>query len=307
MTAVAQRVRTRNRTRLRGFLLALPPVLVIAFFIGLPVIAAIAYTFGYSGGINSVVAALAQKQHLVDGAAPTFDAYREVLGDSSFRTDLLVTVIVTIVTVVLVMVLSWAIALYARFSRGVLAKLVTALAVVPMFIPVVIASYAILTFYSTDGFTRTLFHLLGWEDSPALAYKMTGVTVGQVWTHLPFGVLLISSGLSSVPDTLIDAARDAGASMSRAVRAVMIPMAALPTIIVATFTGIGVLGSFTVPYLIGPNAPNMLGVSMAQYYQSFNQAQQAVVMAVVVFVLAAGIGYFYVRANAKSARGSGRL
>ncbi|MFI6319638.1 ABC transporter permease [Nonomuraea sp. NPDC050556] len=284
--------------RVRGFLLALPPILVIAFFIGLPVIAAVAYSFGYDGSINSVVASLAQKQHL----GGSLGAYEDVLGDPSFRTDLAVTVGITVVSVAVVLVLSWGIALYARFSDGIAAKLVTVLSIVPMFIPVVIASYAILTFYSTDGFTRTVFHLLGWEDSPVLAYKLSGVVVGQVWTHLPFGVLLISSGLASVPDTLIDAARDSGASMARAVRSIMIPMAALPTIIVATFTGIGVLGSFTVPYLIGPNAPNMLGVTMTQYYQSFNQAQQAVVMAVVVFVLAAGIGYFYVRANARSAR-----
>lgn len=284
--------------RVRGFLLALPPILVIAFFIGLPVIAAVAYSFGYDGSINSVVASLAQKQHL----GGSLGAYEDVLDDPSFRTDLAVTVGITVVSVAVVLVLSWGIALYARFSDGIVAKLVTVLSIVPMFIPVVIASYAILTFYSTDGFTRTVFHLLGWEDSPVLAYKLSGVVVGQVWTHLPFGVLLISSGLGSVPDTLIDAARDSGASMARAVRSIMIPMAALPTIIVATFTGIGVLGSFTVPYLIGPNAPNMLGVTMTQYYQSFNQAQQAVVMAVVVFVLAAGIGYFYVRANARSAR-----
>ncbi|NUR92886.1 MAG: ABC transporter permease subunit [Nonomuraea sp.] len=285
-------------TRFRGFFLALPPILVIAVFIGLPVVAAVAYSFGYDGSINSVVASLAQKQHLGWGVG----AYQDVLGDASFWTDLLVTIAVTAVTVLVVLVLSWAIALYARLSDGIVARLLTVLAVVPMFIPVVIASYAILTFFSTDGFTRTIFHLLGWEDSPALAYHMSGVIVGQVWTHLPFGVLLLSSGLASVPEALVDAARDSGASLARTIWSILVPMVKLPTIIVATFTGIGVLGSFTVPYLIGPNAPNMLGVTMTHYYQSFNQAQQAVVMAVVVFLLAAGIGYFYVRANARSAR-----
>ncbi|MFI6602088.1 ABC transporter permease [Nonomuraea sp. NPDC050536] len=294
MTAVVR----RGGTRLRGFLLALPPILVIAFFVGLPVLAAIAYSFGYAGGLNSVVASLAQKQHLGWGTG----AYLDVLNDPSFRTDLAVTIGVTAVSVVLVLVLSWGVALYARLSKGVVAKLVTVLSVVPMFIPVVIGSYAILTFYSTDGFTRTIFHLLGWENSPVLAYKLTGVIVGQVWVNLPFGVLLLSSGLGSVPDALIEAARDAGASLGRTVLSIIVPMVKLPTIIVATFTGIGVLGSFTVPYLIGPNAPNMLGVTMTHYYQSFNQAQQAVVMAVIVFALAAGIGYFYVRANARTSR-----
>ncbi len=48
--------------------------------------------------------------------------------------------------------------------------------------------------------------------------------IGQIWASLPFAVLLISSGLAAVPDALIDAARDTGASRARAVWSVMIPM-----------------------------------------------------------------------------------
>ena len=69
-----------------------------------------------------------------------------------------------------------------------------------------------------------------------------------------------------------------------------------------TFTAIGVLGSFTVPYIIGPNSPRMLGPAMTDAFQSFNEAQQATVMAMEVFALAAGIGYLYVRAQAKQAK-----
>ena len=75
--------------------------------------------------------------------------------------------------------------------------------------------------------------------------------------------------------------------------------------IVATFTGIYVLGSFTVPYLTGPSAPNLMGVSMSNFFSSFNQPQQAEVMAMIVFVLAAGIGTAYVWANVRSAKRAG--
>ncbi len=67
-------------------------------------------------------------------------------------------------------------------------------------------------------------------------------------------------------------------------------MNVIPTVIVATFTGIYVLGSFTVPYLTGPTAPNLLGPSMSNFFSAFNQPQQAEVLAIVVFVLALGIG-----------------
>jgi ABC-type spermidine/putrescine transport system permease subunit I len=285
-------------------LLVLPPILVVAVFIGFPVLAAVAYSLGHGGGPNRVLSRLAQGQHLVHGGPGTVAAYREVFGEHAFQRNLYATVVITVVSVAVVLVLSWAIALYARLSPGRVARVVSALAVVPMFIPVVIASYAVLTFYSTDGFLRTVTHQFG-ITFPTLGYTMTGVIIGQVWTNLSFGVLLISSGLAGIPDSMIEAARDAGASLTRTVLRILVPMTTIPTVIVVSFTGIGVLGSFTVPYITGPNSPNMLGVAMTQSFQSFNHAQQATVMAIVIFVLAAGIGYLYVRAQARQARRSG--
>jgi ABC-type spermidine/putrescine transport system permease subunit I len=113
---------------------------------------------------------------------------------------------------------------------------------------------------------------------------------------------MMSSGLNSVPNALIEAARDSGASLPRTVRSVLLPMNVIPTVIVASFTGIYVLGSFTVPYLTGPSAPNLMGPSMANFFSAFNQPQQAEVMAMIVFVLAAGIGTAYVWANVRAAK-----
>lgn len=289
--------------RLRALAMASPPVLAAAAFIGIPVVSAIAFSFGYFGGFNSILAEIGQHEHLVTGTSGTLDAYRDVFGESEFRQSLWATALVTAASTAVVLVLSWSIALYLRLAGGRIGRILAGLAVVPMFIPVVIASYAALEFYSPDGFLRSLAASLGWSNAPAYGYTMVGVALGQIWVNLPFGVLLMTSGLNAIPDALIEAARDAGATTARAVRSVMLPMAAVPTTIVATFTAIAVIGSYTVPYLIGPSAPNMLGPLMTNTFQSFNQPQQAEVMAVVVFLLSAVIGAFYVRANL---RGSGR-
>jgi ABC-type spermidine/putrescine transport system permease subunit I len=281
--------------------MVLPPVAVVAVFIGFPVAAAIAYTLGKTGGPNSTVALFAQHQHVAKSGVTTA-AYREVLGNPNVRTDLWATVEVTLITVVVVVLLSWGIALYLRLSDSWISRVVSALAVIPLFIPVVIASYAILTFYAATGFIKTLAYHVGWHGFPTLGYTITAVVIGEIWVNVPFGVLMMSSGLNSVPNALIEAARDAGASMPRTVRSVLLPMNVIPTVIVATFTGIYVLGSFTVPYFTGPNRPNLLGVSMQQFFGQFNQPQQAEVMAMIVFVLAAGIGTIYVWANVRAAK-----
>ena len=89
------------------------------------------------------------------------------------------------------------------------------------------------------------------------------------------------------------------------VRSILPAHERIPTVIVGTFTAIYVLGSFTVPYLTGPTAPNLLGPSMSNFFTAFNQPQQAEVLAIVVFVLALGIGAVYVWANVRTGKRSG--
>ena len=281
-----------------------PPVAVIAVFIGFPVGAAIAYTLGRAGGPNSIVSSLAQRQYIVHHGV-TFQPYRAVLGNTTVHRDLIATVWVTIVVTLVVVAISWTIALYLRLTDSWIARTVSALSVVPLFIPVVIASYAMLIFCGSDGFIKTVAFHLGMHNFPTLGYTLTCVTLGEIWVNVPFGVLMMSSGLNGVPNNLIEAARDSGATMPRVVRSILLPMNVIPTVIVATFTGIYVLGSFTVPYLTGPTAPNLLGPSMSNFFSAFNQPQQAEVLAIVVFVLALGIGAIYVWANVRTGKRSG--
>lgn len=283
--------------------MAAPPILVVAVFIGFPVLAAIAYTLGYGGGPNSVVSSIAQGQQLTAHGVTTA-AYRQVFADPLFSRSLVATVLVTIASTVATLVLAGVIALYARLSAGRAGRVLAALAVVPLFVPVVIASYALLAFWARDGFPASVAHWLH-LPAPVFSYTLTGVTIGETWTSLPFAVLMLTSGFAAVPDSLLEASRDAGASTARTVRSVILPMASVPLVIATTFTAIGVLGSFTVPYLLGPTAPNLLGPNISQTFIAYNRAQQAQVMAVVLFALAAVIGVAYVRANVRAARRSG--
>ena len=284
----------------RGFAMAMPPILLILGFVGLPIVTAGLYSLGHFGGLNSATAAIGQHQHEATHWWGTLGAYQEVLTNARFLRDLVMTISVTVVATTIVMVLAIGIALYQRLSNSALAKGLAVLSIVPMFIPVVIGSWAILTFYSGTGFVRTVLAQVG-IDGPVWAYTQTAIVIGSVWTSLPFAVLMVTSGVQAVPDALIDAARDAGASLARTAVGIILPIAAVPIIIAVTFTSIGILGSFTVPYLTGPNAPAMLGVDIANYFQAFNQPQQSIVMAFVVFALASAIGAFYVWANFRSA------
>jgi ABC-type spermidine/putrescine transport system permease subunit I len=289
-----------------GLAMALPPVVLLALFVGVPVVLAIGFSLGHTGGLNSTIASIGLNTREATSWWGTAQAYVDVFTDPRFTRDLGVTVGVTVVSTVIVLALALGIALNLRLRGGRLASVFAGLAVVPLFIPVVIASWAILTFYSGDGFVRTVFALVG-LTGPTWGYTTVAVVIGSVWTSLPFATLMAISGVQSIPDAMIEAAKDAGASSFAIVTRILVPLSAIPLVIAATFTAIGVLGSFTVPYFTGPNAPSMLGVDISKYFQAFNHPQQAIVMAVVVFVLASGIAFFYVWANFRSAKKEGRV
>jgi ABC-type spermidine/putrescine transport system permease subunit I len=288
--------------KIRGLLMVAPPVLVIVIFVCLSILTCVVYTFGYGGGINSMVSSIAIHQHL---GFPTTSPYRGVLTDSEFLASLRATVGVTVAATFVTIALAWGLALWLRASNNKLAKAITALSVVPMFIPGVISAYAILQFYAPNGMPKTIAEHLGWSSAPSFAYTLTGIVIGSVWGSLPFAVLMITSGLSSVPEALIEAAQDVGARGWRRFRSVILPLTLVPSIIAASFTAINTLGSFTMPYIVGPTAPAMLGVLMTNTYNSYFEPQQAEVMAVALFVLALLAGVPYLWANFVTAKRSG--
>lgn len=289
-----------------GFLMALPPIILIVAVVGLPILLAFGFSLGFTGGLNSVVAMIGLNVHKATHWWGTLRAYQDVFADAQFRADFLLTILVTLVSTLVVLFMAVGIGLYLRLKGGRLATLLAGLAVVPLFIPVVIAAWAILTFYAGDGFIRTIFAQFGLHG-PTWGYTVVAIVIGSVWTSLPFAVLMVSSGLQAIPDAMIETARDAGAGFLRIVFSILMPMSFVSTVIAGTFTAIGVIGSFTVPYFTGPNAPTMLGVELSNYFVSFNRPQQSVVMAFSVFLAASGIAAFYVWANFRTAKDQGRV
>ncbi len=289
-----------------GFFMALPPMLLVVCFVGLPILIGFTFSLGFTGGPNRVVSIIGQEIHKKDHWWGTFAAYIDVIKDSRFPGDLRTTIFVTVISTVLVLILALGIALYQRIIGGRIATVMITLTLVPLFVPVVISSWAIHTFYAGDGFVRTFFSHLG-INFPTLTSTVSAIVIGSVWTSLPFAILMVTSGLQSVPDALIETAQDAGAGFFRIVRTILVPLATTPIVIAATFTAIGILGSFTIPLFLGPNQPTMLGVEISNFFGAYNRPQQSIVMAFIIFTAASGIAFIYIWANVKSAKQSGRI
>lgn len=268
-----------------GLALVAPPLLLLLVLIVIPALAAIVETLTSEGG------------------GITLAHYAQVLGSRAVRTDIAFTVEVTLASVAAVFLLSYPIALYLRFSRARLASVLGVVFVVPLFVPVVIASFAMITFLVPHGFVSTLLYLLGVHRFPQLVYNATGIVLAQVWVNVPFAVLILGAGLQAIDDVLIDCARDVGAGPARTFLSIILPLNGVPTMITLTLLFIGIFGSFTIPYLVGGNAPQMLGVTMTNYLTQYLRRTEAVTMAVMAFAIAAVVGALYVGSVSRRERG----
>ena len=281
-----------------GLAMVAPPIVMLLFLIGLPAVQATIFSLGIVPSDNLV---FSTGQHLIKSDAPTLAVYRDLLASPFIRDDLWLTVWISLLSVVLVAIVSYVLALYVRFGSGPLPRIVRSLYLVPMFVPVVIASYAAITFYVDRGVLASILHVLGLPfASPA--YKPAGVVITQVWFNIPFAVLMLGSGLDGIEQELIESAHDVGAGFLRVLWRIVLPMNLVPLLIVLTFTFIGVVGSFTIPFLIGANAPQMMGVAIQAYFSNYNQPQPAVAMAVLLFAICALAGALYVWATSRSGK-----
>ncbi len=281
-----------------GLLMVAPPTAVLLFLIVFPAIEAATFSLGIVPSDNVV---FSTGQHLVNSSTPTLQVYRDLLGSPFIRDDLWLTVWISVLSVVLVAIVAYVLALYVRFGSGPMPKLVRSLYLIPMFVPVVIASYAAITFYVDRGFLATVLHAIG-VPYASPAYKPAGVVITQVWYNIPFAVLMLGSGLDGIEQELIESANDVGAGFLTVLWRIVVPMNVVPLLIVLTFTFIGVVGSFTIPFLIGPNAPQMMGVAIQAYFSNYNQPQPAVAMAVLLFAICAVAGALYVWATSRSGK-----
>lgn len=277
----------------------LPPLAVLLLLIVIPAFDAIRFSLGMvPEGNTSYTLGL----DLVRSDHPTLKVFENLFASDAFRRNLSLTLFVAGVSTLILALMGYALAVYGRFSRSRLAKLAQTLYLLPMFIPGIIATYAISTFYSDHGLFQALLSQVNLPYHSPIRTPW-GVVLGQVWTGLPFAVMMLSSGIDAVSDEQIEAARDQGASFWTILMRIVVPLNIVPLLIVVTFSLIGIFGAYTIPFLLGPTAPQMLGVSIQLNFGAFRQPQTAVALAVFSFAVCSLIGWIYVMATLRQNKG----
>lgn len=264
-----------------GLAMVLPSFLLLLFMIVLPIVTSIQESFTD-----------------LDGSF-TWAHYRYLFTDPAMSDNIVYTLHLTAVSAAAVLGIAYFLAVFLRFSTGKLARWIERLYFIPMFIPSVIATYGIMNMYGNHGWLARIMLLFTDEPFMRFIYDYKGLLLANLWFNIPFATMLLSSALSGIPNSAIESAKDIGASKLQVFVKVIFPLSFKSMLVAATFVVMGVIGSFTAPFLIGPNAPQVLGVAMQQQFSVYFETGIASACAVFMFGICSLVGYFYIRSMMK--------
>lgn len=277
---------TTQRKRPIGLLLVAVPVLLVLWLIIWPIISAIIQTLWVptpEGGRTLSAA-----------------SYQFFVNDPYSRANLAITLWTTGVCAVLLLLICLPIALYLRFSSNRLSAYVQGLAIFPMFVPSVILSFAFIRVLGPNGTVDLVLNSVGLPHIRSPYLTPWGPVIGLVWDNIPLTVLILLSGLGAVSNQSIEAARDVGAGRLAVLWHIILPRISNSILVAISFAVLGIFSSFTLPYVLGPAAPEMMGPFMQRTFRELLDPTNAITQAVVTFGFCIVFGLFYVRSVARN-------
>jgi len=238
-----------------------------------------------------------------DTGAFTLMHYRYLFTNRIAVADIWYTVWITVVTVVLSLFFAYLLALYLRFSDSRIARFIGTMYLLPRFIPGLVAVYAMKVIISDSGLINRLSLLLPeasalYNLKPGLLFNPRGIILMNLWFNIPFATMIIVAALSGISDSIVESARDVGAGRVRVFVQMILPLSIRDVMIAMTFIFMSNISSFTTPYLIGENFPQMLGVFLRKQFS--NRAyERAAAISVLIFLFSSVSAIVYIYTNLK--------
>jgi len=181
---------------------------------------------------------------------------REVATDAIYRTVTLRTVGIALAVTLIDLVIALPVALYmAKVASPRIRPLLVIAVLTPLWASYLVKAFAWRSMLANGGIIDWLGGFIG-LGSPG--YGLPAVVITQAYIWLPYVILPIYAGLERVPDSLLEAASDLGASGWRTIRTIVLPLA-LPAVIAGSIFSFSLtMGDYITVNIVG-GASQMLG------------------------------------------------
>ena len=247
------------KENLAAYGMVMPAFLVVMLTVAYPIVLAVIRSF----------------QDQKTGAF-TFENYTYFFTEPAQFKNLMYTLFVVVATVAIAIVIAYLLALYLRFTKSSIAKTIGTLYLLPRFVPAMCAVYAMISIIRDSGMINRIGLHFGKDIHLGLMYHANGLILMNLWFNIPFAAMMITAGLGAIPDSIIEGARDVGAGKFKVFTSMILP-----------------------PYLMGGNAPKMLGIALFDQFNKYLAYNRAAALSVIMFLICAVSAGVYIYTNLK--------
>lgn len=293
-------MRKRIKGNTVGYLFVLPAFLYMFVFVGIPIIQNFILSFQ-----NVTATNLTSGEKIFVG----LDNYIKLLLDPLVQKATINTIVFTVLSIVLQFVVGFALAVFFN-KKFPLSKPIRGIMMVPYMIPVTVTALMFRFMFATNvGIINYILEVLNilnapvdWLTSPETAFF--AIIVANVWIGIPFNMILILSGLTTIPKEMYEAASIDGANKIQQFFKITVPMlkSTIRTILI-----LGFIYTFKVFDLVwvmtkgGPtNSTHLL--STYSYKLSFElfRFSEGATVANILFIILLIVGIYYISKSEES-------
>ena len=255
--------------------LALPYIIWAALMLVLPMALIALYSFMDQG--NSIIP-----------FSFTLSNYVRFFTDPDFLLILWRSILIAVKTTVICLLLGYPIAYFIARSSERLQNMLILCITIPMWINMLVRTYAWIGLLSEGGLVQRFLGLFGLGDMELL-YTEGSVLLGMVYNFLPFMILQIQTALSKMDHSLLEASADLGANPRQTFRRVILPLSLPGVINGITLVFLPAVSSFFIPKLLGGGQYFLIGNMIENQFITVGEwnfgSAISMIMAVIMMLL----------------------
>lgn len=194
--------------------------------------------------------AITDKGNEVINFSFTLRHFQKFFTDPDFLMILFRSISIALKTTILCVIFGYPIAYFIANSNDRVRNLLILAITIPMWINMLVRTYAWIGILSEGGIVDQFLRFLGF-DNPSLLYTEGAVLLGMVYNFIPFMILQINSSLCKMDPSLLEASADLGANRIVTFLKVTLPLSLSGVVSGIALVFLPAVSSFFIPKLLG--------------------------------------------------------
>jgi len=220
---------------------------------------------------------------------PTFTNYIKVITSPVYLKVTLNAIKIGLMTAVLSVGLSYPVAYFIRFKMKRGQSTIMVFIIVSLLSSYLVRVYAWKTILGWNGIINQLLLSLGLISEPLsfFLYSKGAVVITLIHVFLPFTILPILASLQNIDPSVIESAKDLGASPMKAFFKVTFPLSSTGVTSAFLYAFVLAAGDYVTPQLVGGTSGMMVGLSIANQFirtGKYGEGSALSFMVLIVFI-----------------------